>query len=378
MTDHYGRGYTLRDLRENLKRYYDLLVLLGFNPEDTELPFNQTLVLNQILLLEFYESHDLGSKFIFKHPIFVEYIEGYQSTEIMVTKHLKATKEDVQEKFGNNFFIEGVRNFNDYQRLEGEWLRSSIINAIVFILNNSALLLAEVIKSDLNRHLKSLCSTEDRLSYLYDYEAEFKHKKSVMHNNLSKALDQFIAIEIEKFVKKRELEVNSKTLQEIESVVKSLKNETESNALCKSLSSSLKNKNFEKVKSDLYELLKRPSYWDISKKEPEKYYHIFVFGLLQFLDFRYEIKSNKESGYGRYDIMLIPLDKEEYGIIFEIKTSDEQEVNYSGTEFTDALEQIDYNEYDTELKSRGVKRILKIALVFTGNKPNITYKTTTV
>ena len=50
------------------------------------------------------------------------------------------------------------------------------------------------------------------------------------------------------------------------------------------------------------------SYFDVSGKEPEKVYHAFVLGMLVSLSNTYEVKSNKESGYGRYDVMIIPKD----------------------------------------------------------------------
>ena len=50
------------------------------------------------------------------------------------------------------------------------------------------------------------------------------------------------------------------------------------------------------------------SYFDVSGKEPEKVYHAFVLGMLISLSNTHEVKSNKESGYGRYDVMIIPKD----------------------------------------------------------------------
>ena len=66
-------------------------------------------------------------------------------------------------------------------------------------------------------------------------------------------------------------------------------------------------------------ILNSVSFFDFPNREPEKSYHLFVLGLLVFLADTYQVKSNRESGYGRYDIMLIPHDKNKLGIIIEFK-----------------------------------------------------------
>ena len=60
------------------------------------------------------------------------------------------------------------------------------------------------------------------------------------------------------------------------------------------------------------------SVYDFNKKDPERSYHLFVLGLLAILKDRYDITSNRESGEGRYDIMLKPHDLDNLGIIIEI------------------------------------------------------------
>ena len=64
------------------------------------------------------------------------------------------------------------------------------------------------------------------------------------------------------------------------------------------------------------------SYFDVSGKEPERVYHAFVLGMLVSLSNEYEVKSNKESGYGRYDVMIITKDISNIGIIIEFKKVD--------------------------------------------------------
>ncbi len=66
-------------------------------------------------------------------------------------------------------------------------------------------------------------------------------------------------------------------------------------------------------------LLSAFSFFDVSADEPEKIYHSFVLGMLIGLKDRYEVKSNRESGYGRYDVMLIPKNPQDLGVVFEFK-----------------------------------------------------------
>lgn len=67
------------------------------------------------------------------------------------------------------------------------------------------------------------------------------------------------------------------------------------------------------------------SYFDVSGDESEKFYHAFVLGMFVSLKDVYDIKSNRESGYGRYDVMMIPRDKSKRGIVFEFKKVDKFE-----------------------------------------------------
>ncbi|MCP4213823.1 MAG: AAA family ATPase [bacterium] len=104
--------------------------------------------------------------------------------------------------------------------------------------------------------------------------------------------------------------------------------------------------------------------------EPEKVYHALVAGLLIWITDTHQIKSNRESGYGRYDIMIIPrapaIKMGKPGYVIEFKTVDRDE-NESVSDATEAaLKQIEEKKYETELLERGIKDIRKLALVFNG------------
>ncbi|WP_426711458.1 AAA family ATPase [Cetobacterium sp. SF1] len=95
----------------------------------------------------------------------------------------------------------------------------------------------------------------------------------------------------------------------------------------------------------------------------EKYYHHFMLGLLLTLGDKYIIKSNRESGYGRYDIALEPKDKNNYGLIFEFKIGDKNSLEEKAKE---ALNQINEKKYDIEMKNNGVSKVIKIGMAFSG------------
>lgn len=106
-----------------------------------------------------------------------------------------------------------------------------------------------------------------------------------------------------------------------------------------------------------------------SKKNPERFYHGFVLGLIVDLSEKYVITSNRESGFGRYDVMLEPRSKLEDAIIIEFKVQGEEEKDLSDT-VQEALGQIDRQAYETVLVARGIsrERIQKYGFAFCGKK----------
>jgi hypothetical protein len=100
--------------------------------------------------------------------------------------------------------------------------------------------------------------------------------------------------------------------------------------------------------------------------EPEKVYHALVAGLLIWITNTHEIKSNRESGYGRYDIMIIPRDLSLTGYVIEFKAVDKEDNETVETAAEAALKQIEEKKYETELIARGIENIKKLAVVFSG------------
>lgn len=125
-------------------------------------------------------------------------------------------------------------------------------------------------------------------------------------------------------------------------------------------------KKFEKTLGEI--MINMLSHFDLDS-EMEKIYQVFMIGLVGFLMGRYEIISNNESGYGRYDLAMIPIKSNEKAYLMEFKISKTKEGMTAKAE--EALKQIDEKKYDTRIKARGIKNILKLGGAFYGKSVKV-------
>ncbi|WP_339019727.1 AAA family ATPase [Fusobacterium animalis] len=124
---------------------------------------------------------------------------------------------------------------------------------------------------------------------------------------------------------------------------------------------------FERRLQDIF--LINTSFYDL---KGEKVYHSLFLGMLIWLRDNYEVKSNGERGHGRYDAMLIPLDKIKPAFVFEFKVS--KTIKGLITKAEEALAQIKEKKYDAGLKEKGISKVYRIGIAFKGKNVKVKYE----
>lgn len=144
---------------------------------------------------------------------------------------------------------------------------------------------------------------------------------------------------------------------------KEVLNRTNQNSLAISISQAIFSKDTQKLQALLEDfMVKSISSIDGAN---EGFYHGMMLGLCAILRNRYKIRSNRESGLGRFDIQLMPLTKGMPGFIFEFKHTKDEHTDLSALADS-ALQQIEAKKYDTELRDNGVNSIISIGIAFRG------------
>ena len=110
------------------------------------------------------------------------------------------------------------------------------------------------------------------------------------------------------------------------------------------------------------------SYMDVGENTAENFYHAFVLGMLVGLKDSYYVNSNRESGFGRYDIMLEPQNKEGNSFIIEFKVADDFENETIEEVIVSAKKQIEEKGYESNLRERGFNNITKMVFAFKGKE----------
>ncbi len=123
---------------------------------------------------------------------------------------------------------------------------------------------------------------------------------------------------------------------------------------------------YQKLEMAICEYLDRTiSFYDGGS---ESFYHGLILGFVALMDSQYKILSNRESGDGRYDIALFPRDKECPGIIIELKWKANLDEDALSKLAMTALEQIQKNRYEVEMKKDDINNILSFGIAFSGKR----------
>ena len=142
--------------------------------------------------------------------------------------------------------------------------------------------------------------------------------------------------------------------------------ESESTAV--EISRAVYDKDIEKLKASIEKyLIQTISVYDTGS---EAFYQGLMLGLCAILNNRYQVKSNRESGLGRFDIQLYPMTEDLPGFIFELKHTKEENADLERLA-DEALVQIDEKKYDAEMTESGIKEIIKIGIAFHGKNVSV-------
>ena len=132
---------------------------------------------------------------------------------------------------------------------------------------------------------------------------------------------------------------------------------------------SLFSQDTKKLQDGIGEYLKKSiSFYDAGA---EGFYHGLVLGLIALMDNQYRIRSNRESGDGRYDISLFPRENKYPGMIMELKWDKDLNDEELDALSAEALDQINDKGYDTEMCEEGVTQIIKFGIAFSGKRVKI-------
>ncbi|WP_428265448.1 AAA family ATPase [Haliangium sp.] len=128
----------------------------------------------------------------------------------------------------------------------------------------------------------------------------------------------------------------------------------------------------DRVEIDLQRLLvEHVSHHDLPRPAGELPYHMFVLGLLVRMAADYDVRSNRESGYGRADVLIIPRRPGQPGVVIELKTFDPQRDGTPEAALDRAMAQIDERAYAAELRSHGATPVRAFAAVFDGKRAHV-------
>ena len=264
-------------------------------------------------------------------------------------------------KFGDSELYNpwSIINFLDGRELKNYWVGTSENFLIKNILENSTSRTNEILEKLFNEEEveEAITGTSD-LSILMDSKEVWELLLFSGYLTVKEKIDEDIYslklpnMEVKKLFKKEFINVHF-GISLFRKTMEALK--------------SLKFNDFEKYFQEI--MLKSTSNWDTSK---EAFYHGLSLGMLSYLDNDYYVTSNFEAGFGRYDVVLEPKNKNNRAFILEFKVTDDENKLEKLSE--EAIKQIEEKRYDITLKSRGIKEITFVGIAFYGKKLKVSYK----
>ena len=264
-------------------------------------------------------------------------------------------------KFGDSELYNpwSIINFLDGRELKSYWVGTSENFLIKNILENSTSRTNEILEKLFNEEEveEAITGTSD-LSILMDSKEVWELLLFSGYLTVKEKIDEDIYslklpnMEVKKLFKKEFINVHF-GISLFRKTMEALK--------------SLKFNDFEKYFQEI--MLKSTSNWDTSK---EAFYHGLSLGMLSYLDNDYYVTSNFEAGFGRYDVVLEPKNKNNRAFILEFKVTDDENKLEKLSE--EEIKQIEEKRYDINLKSRGIKEITFVGVAFYGKKLKVSYK----
>ena len=264
-------------------------------------------------------------------------------------------------KFGNSELYNpwSIINFLDGRELKNYWVGTSENFLIKNILENSTSRTNEILDKLFNEEEveEAITGTSD-LSILMDSKEVWELLLFSGYLTVKEKLDDDIYslklpnMEVKKLFKKEFINVHFGI------------------SLFRKTMEALKNLNFNDFEKYFQEImLKSTSNWDTSK---EAFYHGLSLGMLSYLDNDYYVTSNFETGFGRYDVVLEPKNKNNRAFILEFKVAEAE--NKLEKLSKEAIKQIEEKKYDINLKSKEIKEITSVGIAFYGKKLKVSYK----
>lgn len=346
--DPYEKSFNLLPICQGLKFYYDLLDKIDpliYN--DKNFPIKRGEIISTIKYLEAIPKEHNVFRLTQSHPTLTQALDFINQSN------------DIDENEIPNYI----------KFLISYWIENLLFSGCYILYHKYQF----DFQSSINNK-----STIETIKVIVEQKANFKNNEESYSRRFLKLVYDFLEIELEKYKEIKNIDSPATISNEVNELIKSYLEQIELNNANNDLFSSLRNKEFEQFIFKLKRLLYIPSYYDITKIDREKAFHTFLLGVIKGRLDQYIITSNKESGFGRYDICLNPIDKRNPGIIIEIKKIDSN-INQTeiSSELNSALKQIDDKKYVFELQESGIKQILNIAIVFNGLEHSLSWKLNT-